>query len=57
MTHAQLRAALASLALTQRGFAAFCGSNERTVRRWCDKTQDIPPWVPVILRLMGARWE
>jgi DNA-binding transcriptional regulator YiaG len=57
LTPAQLRAALASLDMTQRGFARYCGANERTVRRWLEDEQDIPPWVPVMLRLMGARWE
>jgi transcriptional regulator with XRE-family HTH domain len=49
---AEFRAGLAALGMTQRGFAAFTGSNERTVRRWASGEQDIPPWVPVMLRLM-----
>ena len=36
MTPTQFRAALASLGMTQRGFAAHVGANERTVRRWVE---------------------
>ena len=32
-------------------FANYTGANERTVRRWCSGDLDIPPWVPVLLRL------
>ncbi len=52
MTAGEFRAALAAVGYTQRGFAAFTGSNERTVRRWALGEQDIPPWVPVMLALM-----
>jgi hypothetical protein len=54
VTADEFRDALAALGHTQRGFAAFTGSNDRTVRRWALGEQDIPPWVPVMLGLMGA---
>jgi DNA-binding transcriptional regulator YiaG len=53
MTADAFRAALASLGHTQQGFAAYIGANERTVRRWACGEQDIPPWVSVMLDLMG----
>jgi transcriptional regulator with XRE-family HTH domain len=52
MTADELREALAALGYSQRGFADFTGSNERTVRRWACGEQDIPPWVPVVIRLL-----
>jgi transcriptional regulator with XRE-family HTH domain len=54
LTAAEFRAALAEVGYSQRGFASFTGSNERTVRRWALGEQRIPPWVPVMLRLMRA---
>lgn len=32
-------------------FARYTGANLRTVQRWEDGSQDIPRWVPVLLRL------
>jgi transcriptional regulator with XRE-family HTH domain len=55
MTAAEFRAAIAALGYSQRGFATYTGSNERTVRRWALGEQDIPPWVPVLLRLLAER--
>ncbi len=46
---------LAALGYMQRGFAAFTGSNERTVRRWALGEQDIPSWAPVLPRLVEER--
>jgi transcriptional regulator with XRE-family HTH domain len=50
VTSAEFRTELAKLGISQRRFATYTGSNERTVRRWALGDQDIPPWVPVILR-------
>lgn len=36
----------------QRPFAAWTGTNARTVRRWVRGEQDIPRWVDVVLSLM-----
>jgi DNA-binding transcriptional regulator YiaG len=52
MTTTEFRAALATLGYSLRGFAAYVGANERTVRRWALGEQDIPAWVPVLLGLM-----
>jgi DNA-binding transcriptional regulator YiaG len=52
MTAAELRATLARVGHTPRGFAAYTGVNERTVRRWVDGEQDIPKWVAVMLILI-----
>ncbi len=52
MTSTAFRSALARLQMTQRAFAAYCGSDERTVRRWAKGDQDIPRWVPVMVGLM-----
>jgi hypothetical protein len=52
VTPDEFRTELAALGFSQRGFAAFTGSNERTVRRWALGEQDIPPWVTVISRHM-----
>ena len=54
MTPEEFRAALAALGFSQRGFAAHTGSNERSVRRWALGEQDIPRWVPVLLRDKAA---
>ena len=43
---------IAALGYSQRGFAAYVGANERTVRRWALGEQDIPPWVDTMLDLM-----
>jgi len=53
MTPTAFRQAIAALGYTQRGFASYVGSNERTVRRWAEGAQDIPAWVPVMLGLMA----
>ena len=53
MTSTEFRAALARLGYSQRAFAGYVGTNERTVRRWCEGTQDIPGWVPVMIGLMS----
>lgn len=53
MTPTAFRQAIAALGYTQRGFASYVGSNERTVRRWTEGAQDIPAWVPVMLGLMA----
>jgi len=55
MTPTAFRQAIAALGYTQRGFAAFVGSNQRTVRRWAEGAQDIPAWVPVMLGLMASQ--
>ena len=55
MTAAEFRAALEAVGYSQRGFAAYTGSNERTVRRWALGEKDIPPWVPVLLALMQPK--
>jgi len=52
MTSPEFRAALSRVGHTQRGFAAYVGANERTVRRWAEGEQDIPKWVAVMLVLM-----
>jgi DNA-binding transcriptional regulator YiaG len=52
MTADEFRRRIAALGFNQRGFAAYVGANERTVRRWADEDQDIPRWVPVMLDLM-----
>ena len=57
MTDREFRDALAAHGFTQRGFAAFVEANERTVRRWAAGEQDIPGWVPVIIRLLGQTTE
>ena len=55
VTSDNFRAALTALGMTQRGFASYVGSNERTVRRWAEGTQDIPQWVPVMLALLRKK--
>ncbi|HEY3848373.1 MAG TPA: hypothetical protein VGL95_14800 [Acetobacteraceae bacterium] len=54
MTPAEFREALAEVGFSQRGFATYTGSNERSVRRWALGEQDIPHWVPVLLRCEAA---
>lgn len=57
MTPTEFRAALERLKMSQRGFASYTGSNERTVRRWALGEQDVPLWVPVMLKLMDmVKW-
>ena len=56
MTAAEFRTALASFEWTQRRFAEFCGLDERSVRRWACEERAVPPWVPVMFRLMRASW-
>ena len=52
LTAAEFRNRIAALGYTQRGFAAYLGANERTIRRWAEDSHAIPPWVSVILNLM-----
>jgi DNA-binding transcriptional regulator YiaG len=52
MTNQEFRADLKALGYSLRGFAAYVGANERTVRRWALGEQDIPAWVPVMLGLL-----
>lgn len=52
MTASEFQAALRGLGFTLRGFAAYTGSNERSVRRWADGEQDVPRWTPVLLGLL-----
>ena len=52
MTAPDFRRRIAALGYSQRGFAAYVGANERTVRRWAEGEQDIPQWVSVMLDLM-----
>jgi DNA-binding transcriptional regulator YiaG len=52
MDSTEYRAELAALGLSQRGFAKYCGADERTSHRWASGQQTIPLWVPVMLRLM-----
>ncbi len=52
MTADEFRNGLDALGATQRAFASLVGSNERTVRRWSSGEQDIPGWVPLMLRLL-----
>jgi len=54
MTPAKFRATLAALGYTQRGFAAYVGCHERAVRAWLAGERPIPPWLPVMLRLMAS---
>jgi HNH endonuclease len=54
MTAEEFRAGLKEIGFTQQGFAAFTGANPRTVRRWSDGEQDIPPYVPVMIALIGT---
>lgn len=42
---------LAALDLSPGAFARMTGANARTVRRWCDDTQDVPGWVWLVLDL------
>jgi hypothetical protein len=49
---AEFRQRIAALGHTQRGFAAFVGAGERSVRRWAAGEQDIPAWVGVVLDYM-----
>ncbi len=53
MNPEEFRDGLKALGYSLQGFAAFTGTNPRTVRRWAEGTQDIPPWVGMMLRLMG----
>ena len=55
MTNVEFRTALASVPMSQRGFAEFSGSNERSVRRWASGAREVPAWVPVMLGLMRDR--
>ena len=55
VTNVEFRTALASLPMSQRGFAEFTGSNERSVRRWASGSREVPAWVPVMLGLMRDR--
>lgn len=56
MTAPEFCRRISALGYSQRGFAAYVGANERTVRRWALGEQDIPPWVSVILGLLeGAK--
>jgi DNA-binding transcriptional regulator YiaG len=52
MTPDQFRAALASLELSQAGFARLAMVDARTVRRWCDGTRAVPGPVVALLRMM-----
>jgi DNA-binding transcriptional regulator YiaG len=52
VTAGEFRQRIAALGYSQRGFAGFVGANERTVRRWAEGEQDIPPRVAVMLDLM-----
>ena len=54
VTAPDFRHRITALGYTQRGFAAYVGANERTVRRWAEGEQDIPQWVGVMLDLMEA---
>lgn len=52
MTAPEFGHRIAALGYSQRGFAAYVGANERTVRRWALGEQDIPPWVAVMVDLL-----
>jgi DNA-binding transcriptional regulator YiaG len=52
MTATEFRAELAGLGLSQTSFASITSVGDRTVRRWAAGTQDIPGWVPLVLRLL-----
>jgi len=59
MTHAEFRAALTRLDLSQTAFAAQVGAIGgerlplRTVQGWATGTRAIPPAVPALLAMMG----
>jgi hypothetical protein len=53
ITPEQFRKALLDLNIKVVDFAFITGSNPVTVQRWMAGTQDVPPWVPVMLALMG----
>lgn len=55
MTAKEFCQRIQALGYSQRGFAAYVGANERTVRRWALGEQDIPPWVGVMLALLEER--
>jgi DNA-binding transcriptional regulator YiaG len=56
MTATQFRQVLDELGLSQRGFAAWLGVNEKTARDWADTRREGPP-APVakLLLLMLAK--
>ena len=51
MTATEFSAALNQVGLGMREFAALTGANERSVERWLEGQQDIPPWVPIMCAL------
>lgn len=59
MTATELRAALATLGLTQSGGARLLGVDARTMRRWCAEgdastARDVPPPVARFLTFLIA---
>ena len=52
MTPVQLQTKLDALGLSQRAFANLICTNERSVRRWIAGERRVPPWIPVILKLL-----
>jgi DNA-binding transcriptional regulator YiaG len=53
MTPTELRAALSGLGHSQVSFAKLIGASDRTVRRWATGEQNVPAWVPLLLRLLA----
>lgn len=50
MTAPELRAALASLGMSQRDFATLWNLPPNTVSRWCNGRHPVPPWVETAVR-------
>lgn len=49
MDSTAFRAELSLLRMTQRGFAAAIGVNERTVRRWASGELELPKWAMLLI--------
>ena len=54
MTPAALRMHLYGLGMTQTAFAARCGSDPRTVRRWCSAGPVPGPVAALVWELINA---
>ena len=50
MERQELRDALRRVGLSQAAFSRLLNVNVVTVNRWAAGPQDVPPWVPVMLR-------
>ncbi|MGB7335664.1 MAG: hypothetical protein WBD01_07735 [Salaquimonas sp.] len=51
MTAQEFRIALNGLDMPYMEFCRLTGANERTVKKWLENEQDIPPWASLALHL------